>query len=196
MILAMSLQLAEQTLRSAIFLLAIAIHGHAAEPPASTAVAPTGIEPVFDCYRANSAWGFTLSGKVIDNKGNVFSYGKRGQAWLPKRIKEDDATYLTSRDLHAKFVDAKQIGNVEANALTDNSTLIAKAAEGKVTQADTGTRDAGTSACHAYLHDAAKQRYRDIELGSDGGVSDARDTNVATEAQSLLTWLKSVGVAN
>lgn len=186
-------------MRSAIFLSAfvvVANHGYAAEKPASEANRATGMEPVFDCYRANSAWGFTLSGKVIDSKGTVWSYGKHGQAWLPARIREGDAGYLTIRDLQAKFVDAKQIGNVEAKALADNSALIAQAAEGKVTRADTGTRDAGTSACHAYLHDAAKQRYRDVELGSDGGVSDARDTNAATEAQTLLTWLKSVGVAN
>jgi hypothetical protein len=190
---------AEQTMRSAIFLSAIvviAINAHAAEELASMANPATGIEPVFDCYRTNSAWGFTLSGKVIDGKGNVWSYGKRGQAWLPTRIKEGDASYLTAGDLQAKFVEAKQIGNVEAKALADNAALIAKAAEGKLTQADTGTRDAGTSDCHAYLHDAAKRRYRDIELGSDGGVSDVRHTNDAAEAKVILTWLKSVGVAN
>ena len=186
-------------MRSAIFPLAIvmvAIQGHAATEPAPAANPTTDIEPVFDCYRINSAWGFTLSGKLIDSKGKVWSYGKRGQAWLPSRIKQGDASYLTTGDLQAKFVDAKQSGNVEAKALADNSALIAEAAEGKITHADTGTRDAGTSACHAYLHDAARQRYRDVELGSDGGVSDVRQTNAATEAQTLLTWLKSVGVAN
>jgi len=185
-------------MRSTIFLFAIvtiAINACAAEAPVSTAN-PAGIEPVFDCYQTNSAWGFTLSGKVIDSKGTVWSYGKRGQAWLPTRIKQGDASYLTAKDLLVKFVDAKQISNIEAKALADNLALIAAAAEGKVTQADTGTRDAGTSDCHAYIYDAGKQRYRDIELGSDGGVSDMRYTNAAAEAQTLLTWLKSVGVAN
>jgi len=186
-------------MRSAIFLSAIgliAIDAHAAEEPASTANPATSMQPVFDCYRTNSAWGFTLSGKVIDSKGDIWSYGKRGKAWLPTRIEEGNASYLTASELQAKFVDAKQIGKVEAKALTENSALIAKAAEGKVTQTDTGTRDAGASTCHAYIRDEAKQRYRDIDLGSDGGVSDVRITNAASEAQTLLIWLKSVSAAN
>jgi hypothetical protein len=184
-------------MRHAISLCAIvatAFAGHAAEPP--SAPAAVILEPVFDCYRANSAWGFTLSGKVIDNTGKIWSYGKRGQAWLPTRIKEGDASYLTAKDLQAKFLEAKEAGNVEAKALTDNAALIAKTAQGKLSQADTGTRDAGTSTCHAYIHDEVRQRYRDIELGSDGGINDVRTTNSAAEAQTLLTWLKSIGVAN
>jgi hypothetical protein len=181
-------------------IVAAAISGHATEPaptPATSAAPVVAVlDPVFDCYHANSAWGFTLAGKVIDSKGQVWSYGKRGQAWLPARIKAGDASYLTAKDLQAKFVDAKQIGNVEAKALMDNSALIATVAQGKLSQADTGTRDAGTSTCHAYIHDEVKQRYRDIDLGSDGGVGDVRLSNSAAEAQMLLTWLKSVGVAN
>ena len=191
-------------MRHGIFLsafVAVAIGCHAAElasPAAASNPAPAAatLDPVFDCYHANSAWGFALSGKVIDSKGKVWSYGKRGQAWLPTLVKDGDAIYLTAKDLQAKFVEPKEIGSVEVKALSANSALIAKTAEGALSQADTGTRDAGTSACHAYIHDAAKQRYRDIDLGSDGGVSDVRATNSTAEAQVLLTWLKSVGVAN
>ena len=192
-------------MRSAIFLSVIAViatNARAMDEPTSSASASasasavTMTEPMFDCYRANSAWGFTLSGKVIDSKGDIWSYGRHGQAWLPTRIEEAGASYLTASELQAKFVDAKQIGKIEAKALADNSALIAKAAEGKVTQTDTGTRDAGASTCHAYIRDEAKQRYRDIDLGSDGGVSDVRITNAASEAQTLLIWLKSVSAAN
>jgi hypothetical protein len=188
-------------MRHGIFLSALfAISGHAAEPSAPAAAsnpapAVATLDPVFDCYHANSAWGFTLGGKVIDSKGKIWSYGKRGQAWLPTRVEEDDASYLTAKDLQAKFLEAKEAGNVEAKALTDNAALIAKAAQGKLTQADTGTRDAGTSACHAYIHDEARQRYRDVDLGSDGGINDVRTTNSMAEAQTLLAWLKSIGVA-
>jgi hypothetical protein len=174
-------------------IVAAAVSGHAAEPTQQAAVSE--LDPVFDCYHTNSAWGFSLSGKVIDSKGKVWSYGKRGQAWLPTLIKEGDVVFLTAKDLQAKFVEPKETGSVDAKALTDNAALIAKAAQGKLTQADTGTRDAGASTCHAYIHDEAERRYRDIDLGSDGGVSDMRDTNSAAEAQTLLTWLKSVGVA-
>ena len=179
---------------------AVAVSSHAAETnqpaaPPRAAPAVATLDPVFDCYQANSAWGFALAGKVIDAEGKVWSYGKRGKAWLPTLVKEGDAIYLTAADLQAKFVEAQEAGGVDAKALTDNCALIAKAAEGKLTQTDTGTRDAGTSTCHAYIHDAAQQRYRDIELGSDGGVSDTRVANSAAEALTLLTWLKSIGVA-
>jgi hypothetical protein len=73
--------------------------------------------------------------------------------------------------------------------------LIDAAGAGKLAVADSGARDAGSSSCHAYVHDAARKRYRDIELGSDGGVSDMRTTNDAPAAQQLLKWLRSVGVA-
>jgi hypothetical protein len=183
---------------SSVFAAAISAHaGELSAPAAASNPAPAvaTLDPVFDCYHTNSAWGFILSGKVIDRKGKVWSYGKRGQAWLPMRIKEGDASYLTAKDLQAKFLEAKEAGSVEAKVLTDNAALIAKAAQGKLTQADTGTRDAGTSTCHAYVHDEAKQRYRDIDLGSDGGASDVHTTNSTAEAQTLLTWLESAGVA-
>jgi hypothetical protein len=183
-------------MRDAIFLsviVVIAFASHAAEPPSAPSAA---IEPVLDCYRANSAWGFTLSGKVIDNTGKIWSYGKHGQAWQPMLTKDHGAVYLTNQVLAAKFVEPKVVGSVDAKALRDNSELIAKAGKGTLTQADTGVRDAGTSACHAYIHDEANQRYQDIDLGSDNGVSDMRSSNDAREAQLLLTWLKSVDVAN
>lgn len=184
-------------MQHAIFLsaiVAIAFAAHAAEPPSAPAAAI--LEPVFDCYRANSAWGFTLSGKIIDNKGKIWSYGKHGQAWQPTLAKDGRSVYLTAQMLAAKFVEPKEVGSVDAKALRDNSELIARAGEGTLAQADTGVRDAGTSACHAYIHDQANQRYQDVDLGSDNGVSDMRNTNDAPEAQLLLTWLKSVGVAN
>jgi hypothetical protein len=162
-----------------------------AEKPAS-AQAPV---PVFDCFATNSAWGFMLSGKFIDADGNIFSYGHRGKAWLVTPVTEQGAKYYAEADLQDKFGDARRTGNVDAAALADNTTLIDAAGNGKLTIADGGARDAGSSSCHAYVHDAARKRYRDIELGSDGGVSDTRMTNDAPEAQQLLKWLRSVGVA-
>jgi hypothetical protein len=185
-------------MRNRIFILtlaAVAISGHASEAPSNATRTGAAIDPVFDCYRANSAWGFTLTGKVIDSHGKIWSYGKHGKAWLPTLVKEGDATYLTPADLQGKFTEAKETGSVDEQALNENSALIAKAAQGKLTQTDGGARDAGTSACHAYIHDDAKQRYRDVELGSDAGVNDTRVTNSAPEAQTLLVWLKSVGAA-
>jgi hypothetical protein len=187
-------------MRHAIFLAAIvviAINGDAAEPAPTASENPaTVLEPVFDCYHANSAWGFTLSGKVIDNQGKIWSYGKHGQAWQPAPAKDGGAVYLTAKMLHAKFVEPKEAGSVDAKALQENCELIAKAGKGTLTRADTGVRDAGTSACHAYIRDAANERYQDIDLGSDNGVSDVRNSNDAPEAKVLLTWLQSVGVAN
>jgi hypothetical protein len=170
----------------------------AASAPASdgdkAASAPAPV-PVFDCFAMNSAWGFTLSGKFIDTEGNIFSYGRRGKAWLATPVAEQDAKYYAEADLQEKFDDARRTGQVDAAALASNSALIDAAGAGKLTITDGGARDAGSSGCHAYVHDAARKRYRDIELGTDGGVSDMRTTNDAPEAQQLLKWLRSVSVA-
>ena len=187
-------------MRHTIFFAAIvviAIDGHAAEPTSTLTASeiPTIVlQPVFDCYRANSAWGFTLSGKIIDNNGKIWSYGKHGQPWQPTLAREGSSVYLTAKMLQTKFVEPTEIGSVDPKALQDNSELIAKAGKGTLSRTDTGVRDAGTSACHAYIRE--NERYQDIDLGSDNGVSDMRNSNDAPEAQVLLSWLKSVGVAN
>src|SRR4029453_10635537 len=151
--------------------------------------------PVFDCFAMNSAWGFTLSGKVIDADGNVFSYGRRGKGWLIVPVAEGRAKYYSEADLQDKFSDARPAGKIDAGALAGNAALIEAAGAGKLTVADSGTRDAGSSSCHAYVHDAARKRYREIGLGSDGGRRHMRTTNDAPEASQLLKWLRSVGVA-
>jgi len=176
---------------SAAFAAAASAQAADAEPPAAT----QPLVPVFDCFAMNSAWGFTLSGKVIDAGGNVFSYGRRGKAWLVVPVAEGSAKYYSEADLQEKFSDARRTSQTDAAALADNTALIDAAGAGKLAIADGGARDAGSSGCHAYVHDAAHKRYRDIDLGSDGGVNDLRTTNDAPEAQQLLKWLRSVGVA-
>lgn len=162
---------------------------------AETPVAAQTLVPLFDCFAMNSAWGFTLSGKLIDAGGNVFSYGRRGKAWLAMPVMEGSAKYYSEADLQDKSSDARRTGQIDAATLAANTALIDAAGAGKLAVADGGARDAGSSGCHAYVHDAARKRYRDIELGSDGGVSDTRITNDAPAAQQLLKWLRSVGVA-
>jgi hypothetical protein len=174
---------------------ALAAAAAARADDAETAAPAQAPVPVFDCFAMNSAWGFTLSGKLVDADGNVFSYGRRGKAWLVEPVTEGSAKYYSDADLQDKFSDARRTGQIDAAALAENKALIEAAASGKLTIADGGARDAGSSSCHAYVRDAARKRYRDIELGSDGGVSDLRTTNDAPEAQQLLKWLRSVGVA-
>jgi hypothetical protein len=167
-----------------------------AQTPASTqpASAPA-ITPVFDCFHINSAWGFSLAGKFIDSDGTIYSYRKTKSAWLPHEIVENGVRYLTEADLQAKYVEREKSGSIDAKTLADKNALIEAAANGKLVREDGGARDAGSSSCHAYIRDAAKARYRDIDLGSDGGVNDVRSRNDAAQAQDLLVWLKSVGVA-
>jgi hypothetical protein len=169
----------------------------AEQPPAAVdpASSTAPIDPLFDCYRANSAWGLAYSGKVVDRSGQVWSYGARDKA-LPVPFKVDSASYFLAADLVAKYEGRKQAARVDASALAANSALAEKAAAGKITTTDTGVRDAGSSTCHAYVFDAANQRYRNVELGSDGGVADQRVSNDAPEAQTLLDWLRKSGVAS
>ncbi|MGA9335633.1 MAG: hypothetical protein WBV39_15240 [Rudaea sp.] len=166
-----------------------------ATPATASTVAARSLDPVFDCYRMNSAWGFMLAGAMIDSGGTIYRYHIQGKPWAPTPKRIDGIDWFKAADLRTKFASAKADGSVGANALKENIALIAKAATGKVQDSDTGVRDAGTSTCHAYIHDAAGQRYRDVELGSDGGVADSRTGNDAPAAQTLLGWLRSVNVA-
>lgn len=181
--------------RLACCVLILCGYAPAAEPPAAIASDPGSIVPRFDCFAANSAWGHTLSGKVIDANGTIWSYGRRGQAWLPQVERDGGAAYLSAGELRAKYAQAHVAGNVAADVLQENTAAIAAAAAGTITRSDTGVRDAGSSTCHAYVEDSARARFRDVELGSDGGVADQRVTNAAPEAAQLLAWLHSVDVA-
>lgn len=163
--------------------------------PASPAAPLTQALPLFDCFHINFAWGFTLSGKYIDADGTIYSYRKQKPAWLPKAIVEDGKRFLTQADLDAKYVERTKIGSLVASELDAHRGAIEAAAAGKLVQAGPGANDAGTSSCHAYIHDASRGRFRDVDLGSDGGISDSPQRNDAKEAQELMTWLKSVGVA-
>jgi hypothetical protein len=166
----------------------------AAPPPPSTdsTSTVTSIDPVFDCYSANSAWGLTYAGNVVGRDGRIWKYSQRGKS-LPTQS-NGQAAY-DGAALRAKFEGATAGMQVDAAILTEKIALIDKAAGGKITSTGTGVRDAGTSTCHAYVRDAAGAGYRDVELGSDGGVADRRIDNAAPEAKALLDWLHSLGVA-
>ena len=153
------------------------------------------VDPLFDCYRLNYAWGFTLAGSVVGRDGTILHYRMRDKDRSPKPDREGGAALFSTAALRAKFETAEASGHVEASVLATQVALVEKAAQGTISQADTGTRDAGSSTCHAYVRDEAHDRYRDVELGSDGAVSDLRATNSAAEAQQLIEWLRSVGVA-
>ena len=152
------------------------------------------LDPVFDCYAANSAWGLSYSGKVVDRAGQVWSYRVRGRT-LPAASDEKGRSYLAAADLAAKFADATAAAQIDVKLLAEQTALIDRAGSGTVESSDTGVRDAGTSTCHGYVYDAAARRYRDVLLGSDGGVADRRFVNGAAEAKTLLDWLRSIGVA-
>jgi hypothetical protein len=177
---------------------AAAVHALVApstERPAPKAAAPAApIDALFDCYAANSAWGLTYSGKVVDRAGQIRSYRARGKA-LPVATDVAGQRYVGATELSAKFADSVASGSVDGNTLAEHVAQIDKAAAGTLSGSDTGVRDAGTSTCHAYLPDSGGQRYRDVELGSDGGVADHRVVNDAAEAKALLDWLRSIGVA-
>ena len=160
-----------------------------AQPAASALI------PLFDCYRSNSAWGFTLTGQVVDVDGRIWTYRSQGKSWLPNVVQDGGARFYDEADLHAKYTDAKPLNTVDAATLAEKAKLLEAAAAGSMTIADGGARDAGYSGCHAYVRDAAHRRYRDVDLGSDGGVNDTRVKNESEAAQQLLAWLQSIKVA-
>ncbi len=184
--------------------LAITVSVHAAETVQAAAAVDTSatapLDPVFDCFHVSTAWGFALSGTMIDRQGNIYRYRMHGKGWAPPSTQVDGATYYRdatcARSLLTQKAMAASMPGPLAEMPPENAALIVKSADGEIQRADTGTRDAGSSTCHAYMYEPTQQRYRDVELGSDGGASDMRDSNSSADAQTLLEWLKSVDVAS
>ena len=148
-------------------------------------------DPVFECYRVNSAWGFSMSGAAIGRDGTVVHYRLRDKDLRPLPQEDDAAIYYDASILRARFIDATPSNTVvDADTLRGNIALIGEAAKGIISASPTGVRDAGASSCHAYVPDAATHRYRDVQLGSDEAVSDMRFDNDAKAAKTILDWLK------
>ena len=159
------------------------------------AEAPVAADPVFECYRVHSAWGFGMDGAMIDSSGAIFRYSTEKD---PRPDFRDPAgeNYWPSASLRSRLFGLQRAGSVDTGKLPEYVALIAKAAEGSIARNDTGVRDAGSSTCHAYVFEAAHQRFRDVMLGSDDAVADFRLTSSAPEAKQLIEWLKTNGVAN
>jgi hypothetical protein len=153
------------------------------------------LDPVFECYRVNTAWGFAMSGSAIGRDGVIVRYSLRDMALRPTPQKEGGVTYYDSSNLRAHFVGATTSNKIDPDQLRNNLALVDDAVKGNISASLTGVRDAGVSTCHAYIPDAGANRYRDVELGSDGAVSDMRVENDSKAAATLRDWLISVGVA-
>lgn len=168
----------------------------AAQAPTATPTSTAAIStPVFDCFHINSAWGFSMSGRFIDSDGTIYSYQRKAPAWMPHEIVESDSRFLRDEDLQSKYAGREKVGNVSAHELELHRASIEAAGKGKLVQAGPTANDAGSSSCHAYVRDAGKNRYRDVNLGTDGGISDMPMRNDSTQAQELIAWLKTVGVS-
>ncbi len=180
----------------ATFFALLPIVAAAAQAPATAPKSTSAIAtPVFDCFHINSAWGFSMSGRFIDGDGTIYSYQRKVPAWLPHEVVEGDSRYLRDEDLQSKYAGREKVGSVVASELDLHRASIAAAAEGKLVPAGPAANDAGSSTCHAYVRDAGKNRYRDVNLGTDGGVSDVPLRNDSAQAQQLISWLKTIGVS-
>jgi hypothetical protein len=162
---------------------------------ASTGEPTLPFDPVFECYRVNYAWGFSMSGAAIGRDGSVLHYSLRDKDLRPVPQEDANTTYYDASNMRARFAGITPSNTVDADALRDDLALIDEAAKGNVSSSPTGVRDAGVSTCHAYIPDSGAHRYRDVQLGSDGAVSDMRFANDAKASATLLDWLKAVGVA-
>ncbi|HZP65891.1 MAG TPA: hypothetical protein VFB32_06240 [Rudaea sp.] len=150
--------------------------------------------PVFDCYTENPTWGAPLSGKFVDHGGAILAY-RSDKDIRPRETREDGAVWLDGAELAAKFANATEVGRVDVSLVTAKALLVEAAAKGKLEHQAGRAIDAGLRSCHAYVADAAHARYRDVDLGTDGGASDRRVVNTAPEAAELIGWLRDIGVA-
>ena len=93
--------------------------------------APIGA-PVFDCYHVNRAWGFLLTGTVIDDRGRMFNYRSANRAVIPAAAADSTPAFIADADLARRFENRTPVRLVEKRALEANIVLIADAATGSV----------------------------------------------------------------
>ncbi len=140
---------------------------------------------IFDCYYANAAWGYQLSGVYIDSTGQIFKYNRNGNPWLPDSVKSGANVYPQS-DLMEKYLNTELVGKIGQKMLDEKIQLIKSAATGTISNKATAF-DAGERSCVAYIYNRNAKSYRAITLGSKGDVT---TINSAPAAQELYAWLQ------
>ncbi len=173
-----------------------AVEGHVpCGDKTETALPIENFIPAFECVRVNSAWGFTISGTALGTDGRIVTYKSHQRDFRAVRRQNGSDSIVDAAALAKQFARATLRGSIEAASVQEHLTSAAAAAGTPLERTETGARDAGSSACHAYIAMSDAEHYRDVDLGSDGGAADFRLLNPSPAAKAALEWLKSVGVA-
>jgi hypothetical protein len=154
---------------------------------------PDSTYVVFDCYYANFAWLFTMRGNLVDSNGNVIHYKTSDRVALQRVDKEQAGDYISREGLTAKlsWPGNTRVRTIDPALLRAKAVLIPGAAAGTIRRSDGGVRDAGSSACYAYLPEEGGRRFKMIALGTYGKFNDTNTTNDAPAARDLLKWLQT-----
>src|SRR5512143_2516775 len=96
--------------------LLLGVAGWIASPAESGAGSPAGpakqVDPVFDCYRLNYAWGFSLAGAMVDRDGTIRRYRMQERDRSPTPARDGAAVYFPAGELRGKYAAAEASGTV------------------------------------------------------------------------------------
>lgn len=140
----------------------------------------------FEFEYVNYAWGYTHTGWIIDNLGEILGYKLPDQWVFP-----DSAGYISEIDLalNLSFTNSAYKYQISTAELSQKINLIPDAAKGKLSTPKYAMADAGGWAFYCYVWDSGKNKYRRILLDLKG---DSEQFNKSSAARALVSWLEKV----
>ncbi len=144
---------------------------------------------LFESDYVNHAWGYQHSGWFLDNHGKIRKYEMPDQE---KWNKPDNDGFISKEDLAENFELANTlVRELARSTVKEKEGLIAGSLDGEMSDPVNRAADMGSFGWYTYLWDADKEMYKRQVLGIAG---DWEQFNLATDAQALLQWLKTIQV--
>lgn len=153
-------------------------------------VPATGQHVLFELSYVNFAWGLSINGAYVTDKGEVYQYdyvedtgGNAGEPYL------ELVPGMTEAQVTQKHGPSpKLLTTVDPDTLKQKFGLVGGARSGALLS-EYGCADYGEQRYVAYLYDDTKHLYTPVMLGTDG---DLAVRNTAPEGELLLEWIRSL----
>ncbi len=139
---------------------------------------------VFDSYKQETSFRFTLDGICVDIDGVVWRYHS-DKPWLPEELRLGQ---VSESDMMHKMEGAERVGTVTPDVMEEMIALIGPAGAVEVTR-DMQSFERDGSVDVAYRFDATKKSYEQVVLSGTGTWA-AR--NPSPEARQLLRHLDDI----
>ena len=140
---------------------------------------------LFEVEYANSAWGWSWNGYVVDAEGHVYSYDLDDTHQFPPAADEIPAAELEGKYAHRRAL----VRSVSAAEVQARYAQVGGALAGTLTPEQGVCADAGIARYTALIYDASSGTYRRLLLHQRGDIA---RTNTSPAARDLYHWLADV----